>query len=170
MRFDSRCFSAVAAIAAGVAVSPVDAAADTYLVVVNALTDPIKLNGKNVASDTAMWTALDAVVTLPGGEKYNLRDVHEQCPSGGWEIRAEGPRSTHYCIELGFMEVGCILAGVRQNEGDEVPWIDMDKVALGVCSDSWWNTAGKAPIDEIAGIIRETGTAIAQAAAALKSK
>jgi len=66
--------------------------------------------------------------------------------------------------------VGCILAGVRQNEGDEVPWIDMNKVALGVCSDGWWTTAGKGPIDDIAGIIRDTGTAIAEAAAALKQK
>lgn len=142
--------------------------ADTYVVVINALKDNIRVNNNALSNGSGSWSALDALVETQNGTKLTIKDMHAKCKSGGWQIQSTGPKPTDYCINLGFGEVGCLFAAVRQDAGSQIPYIDMTKVALGNCSGKWWEQAGRGPITEITKLIADTGTSIAAAVGAVK--
>jgi len=144
------------------------ALADTYIVVVNALNAPITVNAGSVEPKAGGWSALDAVVQLDAGVTYVVSDTHKKCADGGWDIQSAGPTTSHYCIQLGLGEVGCLYAAARAPEGGGTPFIEMTKVNLGMCSDKWWTQAGKGPIFEIADKITTTGASIATVVGTIK--
>lgn len=144
------------------------ASADTYIVVVNTLQAPITVNAGSVEPKAGGWTALDAVVQLDPTAQYVVSDLHKKCADGGWDIQSSGPTTTHYCIQLGLGEVGCLYAAARTPEGGGTPFIEMTKVNLGMCSDKWWTQAGKGPIFEIADKITTTGASIATVVGTIK--
>ena len=144
------------------------AMADTYIVVINTLKEPILVNAGSVEPSAGGWSALDAVVQVKPGVMYVVSDTHRKCPDGGWEIQSSGPTTTHLCVQLNFGEIGCIYAAARTPEGGGPPYIEMTKATLGMCSDKWWTQAGKGPIFEIADKIATTGASIATVVAAAK--
>ena len=153
---------------AGLAMASTPARADTYLMVVNSLSEPISVNNNKVAPKEGSWTALDATIQIGNGAPIVVSDAHSKCADGGWRIQAAGPASSNYCIKLGVGEVGCIYAGVRRPSASAPPTIEMVKTSLGVCSASWYNGAGKKVIFELADQIAKTGVAIAEAVASVK--
>ena len=144
------------------------AVADTYIVVINTLQEPILINAASVEPKAAGWSALDAVVQVQPGVMYVVSDTHKKCADGGWDIQSAGATTTHLCIQLGLGEIGCIYAAARTPEGGGTAFIEMTKVNLGLCSDKWWTQAGKGPIFEIADKITTTGASIATVVAAVK--
>jgi hypothetical protein len=140
------------------------ARADTYLVVINSLNEDIKVNNVAVVPGAGAWSALTAVVEAPGGSRYSVKDISKKCSDGGWEIQSQGAQSSSYCIALGFGEVGCLFAFVRDNGG--VAHIEMEKVALGNCSSNWWSQAGRDTVKELAEEVRKTASSVAEVIAA----
>jgi len=171
MRLTSRkqTVSAIILVTLGLVISTTKASADTYLVIANATNETITVNGGSLENKGLAWVPLDAVVGLPSGQKYNLIDTHQHgCGDGnGWLIQSNGPKSTSLCIHLNSGEIGCVLAVVRKNKGDDVPWIDMDKIALGKCSSEWFN-ANKEDIQQIIENINKSTESVSNLAGSLK--
>ena len=157
-----------ATIFAGAIISVGSAYADTYLVVINSLGDNIKVNNVAVAPSASAWSALPGIIETSNGSRYSVKDMSKKCSNGAWEIQSQGPKPTNYCVSLGFGEVGCLFAFVRQPSGAAVPYIDMDKVALGNCSSNWWTQAGRDTVKELADEVRKTASSVAEVVAAKK--
>ncbi|UAJ73110.1 hypothetical protein IQE94_01825 [Synechocystis sp. PCC 7339] len=118
--------------------------ADTYILLMNGLDEKISINGSAPLDGEGggIWSPLDATIITSSGKKIGqIKDMHQQCPQGGWLIRGAATTTTDYCIQLGFAEVGCLLAIL--DEKDSKYTIEMEKVRGTVCSDQWFNTKGK---------------------------
>jgi hypothetical protein len=151
------------------------AMADTYLVVTNALDEPITLNGTTtVQPGKAAWTALNTVIrTNHTGHKFTVKDVSQKTRAG-WRIAANGPShlTQDYYIPLRFAEVGCLLTSVR-NPNKTVPFLEMEKVALGNCSSKWYDDAGTPAITRLTSQLADTTKPLSEliaSIAAIKKK
>ena len=154
---------AVVALAAGAVVSS-SAMADTYLMVINATPGTIQVNGQAVAPKGGAWSALDAVVVTQAGGTFQLKDNHARC-NGGWQISASGPTNANFCEPLGIGEIGCLYASIERPKGSPAPKVEFYKVALGVCSNAWYQ-ANKTVINDIADKVLNGAATLATAVAA----
>ncbi len=126
------------------------ASADTYAIVMNTLDKPITINGSEVIrGGDGVWTPLDANIIYNGNKSAKIRDMKRNCTAAsgnsGWLLTGSASLNSNYCIELGFAEIGCILA-VLHAPNPNTPqnvMITMTKMAGSNCSNSWWNTKGK---------------------------
>ena len=134
-------FSILAIAALGLAfIRP--AAADTYVLVMNTLDSSVTINGSDVIdSKGGIWSPLDATIIHSGNKTARLKDMHKKCNDGGWLIQGTASKTTNFCIQLGFGEIGCVLA-ILADHG-QGPVFEMEKVRNTACSDQWWNTKGK---------------------------
>lgn len=118
------------------------AMADTYILLMNTLEGPVVINGSDsVESRGGIWSPLDATILHSGNKTARIKDMHRQCSGGGWLIQATATGTTDLCLQLGFGEIGCVLA-ILSKDGSGYK-IEMEKVRNTACSDQWFNTKGK---------------------------
>lgn len=131
-----------------VVVTAITARADTYILLMNTLDEPVSINGSDtIESKGGIWSPLDASILYDRSKRAKVIDEHTRC-DGGWKITGQAEKSETLCLPLGFGEIGCVLAVLSKDETDSKHKIELEKLRGTACSDQWWNTKGKAIFED----------------------
>ena len=83
-------------------------------------------------------------VLLSDNSILAIKDMHAKCNNNkGWAIEASGKTTTSLCIELGFGEIGCMVASVSFDKASRKERIDMFKTSQSTCVGRWWETRAR---------------------------